>query len=225
MKTLTFKELNTNLANHSGSFDMNDFIDAYVSNDIKIYINHSGFIVKRSLDDNTGKLNGFDPDTIKPFRGMVEPLDDLNNQDIVSLLQNHSGTIIHANIKGEPYTLLTQKPMNEEFLDINNWAKFYTSSDFLVDKIQFEQLINTLTPDQPKSEKSLLAENQKLLRIIGAILAGINHSDRYKSLTQNVLYDLMAQTVDTQKLKLGDSTVETVFSRANDLIENYIIKK
>lgn len=40
------------------------------------------------------------------------------------------------------------------------------------------------------------------------MLAGINHSDRYKSLTQNVLYDLMAQTVDTQKLKLGDSTVE-----------------
>jgi hypothetical protein len=225
MKTLTFKELKTSLTNHSGSFDLNDFINAYIAKDIKVYINHSGFIVKRSLDESSGKLDGYYSDSIREFRGLVEPLDDLNIQDIVSLLQDHSGTIIHANIEGEPYTLLTQKPVNEKFLDINNWAKFYTSSDFLVDKIQFEQLINTQTSDQPKSEKSLLAENQKLLKIIGAMLAGINHSDRYSSLTQNALYDLMAQTVDTQKLKLGDSTVETVFSRANDLIENYIIKK
>lgn len=225
MKTLTFKELKTSLTNHSGSFDLNDFINAYKAKDIKVYINHSGFIVKRSLDENSGKLDGYYSDSIREFRGLVEPLDDLNIQDIVSLLQDHSGTIIHANIEGEPYTLLTQKPVNEEFLDINNWAKFYTSSDFLVDKIQFEQLINTQTPDQPKSEKSLLAENQKLLRIIGAMLAGIDHSDRYKSLTQNVLYKLMAQTVDTQKLKLSDSTVETVFTRANRLIENDIFKK
>lgn len=225
MKTLTFKELKTSLTNHSGSFDLNDFINAYIAKDIKVYINHSGFIVKRSLNESSGKLDGYYSDSIREFRGLVEPLDDLNIQDIVSLLQDHSGTIIHASIEEEPYTLLTQKPVNEEFLDINNWAKFYTSSDFLVDKIQFEQLINTQTPDQPKSEKSLLAENQKLLRIIGAMLAGIDHSDRYKSLTQNVLYKLMAQTVDTQKLKLSDSTVETVFSRANHLIENDIIKK
>lgn len=49
MKYLTFKDVQQRLTNHK-SFDMNDFIDAYSSKEIKIYLKHSGFIVRNSID-------------------------------------------------------------------------------------------------------------------------------------------------------------------------------
>ncbi|MDC5278214.1 hypothetical protein OHW85_22015, partial [Acinetobacter baumannii] len=86
MKYLTFKEIRQKIENHD-SFSIDDFINAYESKEITIYLNHSGFIVKNSVSSNSRVIDSYFPDSIKAFRGLVEPLDDINNQDIVSLLQ------------------------------------------------------------------------------------------------------------------------------------------
>ncbi|MCX0332465.1 hypothetical protein [Acinetobacter radioresistens] len=223
MKYLTLKEIRQKIENHD-SFSIDDFINAYESKEITIYLNHSGFIVKNSVSSNSRVIDSYFPDSIKAFRGLVEPLDDINNQDIVSLLQGNPNTIIYATIDNEIYTLLREKPKDTENYSINFHAKFYTESDFLIEKDQFENFFNIKNLNKKRSDRSIELENTKFLRIIGSILVGLDKSERYGDLTQNTLYDLMAKTVDLEKLRLGNKTVEEVFAKANDAIENHLIQ-
>lgn len=223
MKYLTFKDVQQRLTNHK-SFDMNDFIDAYSSKEIKIYLKHSGFIVRNSIDSNTNLIKGYYVDSVKPFRGLVEPLDDITNQDVVSLLQGKPITISYVTINDETYTLLRNLPTDLDFLDIEFYAQLYNSFDFLIEKQNFESLFNTDELIEARTEKSLALENQKLLRIIGGMLAGMKNSERYKSLKQNTLYDLMAQSIDIEKAGLSSDTVEPIFAQANKLIKKYLFK-
>ena len=124
MKYLTFKDVQQRLTNHK-SFDMNDFIDAYSSKEIKIYLKHSGFIVRNSIDSNTNLIKGYYVDSVKPFSGLVEPLDDITNQDVVSLLQGKPITISYVTINDETYTLLRNLPTDLDFLDIEFYAQLY----------------------------------------------------------------------------------------------------
>ncbi|WP_151760119.1 hypothetical protein [Acinetobacter nosocomialis] len=223
MKYLTFKDVQQRLTTHK-SFDMNDFIDAYSSKEIKIYLKHSGFIVRNSIDSNTNLIKGYYVDSVKPFRGLVEPLDDITNQDVVSLLQGKPITISYVTINDETYTLLRNLPTNLDFLDIEFYAQLYNSFDFLIEKEKFESIFNTDELIEARTEKSLTLENQKLLRIIGGMLAGMKNSERYKSLKQNTLYDLMAQSIDIEKAVLSRDTVEPIFAQANKSIKKYLFK-
>ena len=223
MKYLTFKDVQQRLTTHK-SFDMNDFIDAYSSKEIKIYLKHSGFIVRNSIDSNTNLIKGYYVDSVKPFRGLVEPLDDITNQDVVSLLQGKPITISYVTINDETYTLLRNLPADLDFLDIEFYAQLYNSFDFLIEKEKFESIFNTDELIEARTEKSLTLENQKLLRIIGGMLAGMKNSERYKSLKQNTLYDLMAQSIDIEKAGLSSDTVEPIFAQANKSIKKYLFK-
>ncbi|CAM2983634.1 hypothetical protein [Acinetobacter celticus] len=222
MKYLTFKEVHQKITDHE-SYDMDDFINAYISKEIKIYLNHTGLIVKNFINPNTKMVNSYSPDSVKAHRGLIEPLDDIFNQDIVSLLQGQLNTIIYATIDNEIYTLLRKIPTETESFDITHLAKLYTTGDLLIEKEQFESLCNINSLYESRSDRSIELENTKLLRIIGSILAGLDKSKRYGDLTQNSLYDLMTRTVDLEKLRLGNKTVEKVFSKANDAIENHLI--
>ncbi|MCL6247279.1 hypothetical protein M5F00_05285 [Acinetobacter sp. ANC 4945] len=222
MKYLTLNETRQKLTEYGLKFD--DFIDLYESRDLKIYLKHSGFIIKNSVDANSKVINGYYLDSIKPFRGIVEPLDDLTNQDIVSSLLDNPNSIIYATIDNDTYTLLRTFPTDMEPCLLESYAQFYTASNFLIEVEQFDKLFSFKGSMELRTEKSLILENQKLLRIIGGMLAGIKHSDRYKDLKQNKLYELMAQAIDTQKLGLSDDTVKPIFSDANKAISKYLIK-
>lgn len=52
MKYLTLKEIRQQFADN-GSYNFNDFINAYESAKIKIHLKHSGFVVKNSIDSNS----------------------------------------------------------------------------------------------------------------------------------------------------------------------------
>ncbi|MEQ1453138.1 hypothetical protein ACG9HX_01735 [Acinetobacter ursingii] len=223
MKYLTFREVHQRLTAH-GSFDLNDFINAYLSKEIKIYLNHSGLIVKTFINQNTNMIDSYASDSVTPYRGLIEPLDDIFNQDIVSIIQGNLNTIIYGTIDNEIFTLLRELPTNTESLGITHCAKLYTTVDFLIEKSQFEKLFDMDKLTQPKAERSLALENQKLLRIIGGMLAGIKNSERYKSLKQNTLYDLMAQSIDIEKAGLSSDTVEPIFAQANKSIKDYLFK-
>ncbi len=223
MKYLTFKDVQQRLTNHK-SFDMNDFIDAYSSKEIKIYLKHSGFIVRNSIDSNTNLIKGYYVDSVKPFRGLVEPLDDITNQDVVSLLQGKPITISYVTINDETYTLLRNLPTDLDFLDIEFYAQLYNSFDFLIEKQNFESLFNAESLQDAQSDRSIKLENTKLLRIIGSILVGLDKSERYGDLSQNSLYDLMTKAVDLEKLRLRDKTVKNVFAQANNAVENHLIQ-
>lgn len=223
MKYLSFKEIRQKFEKHD-SFSIDDFVNAYESKKITIYLNHSGFIVKNSITPNSKVIDSYFPDSIRAFRGLVEPLDDIWNQDIVSILQGNPNTVIYATIDNETHTLLRTRPTDMENFGIESHAKFYTDLDFLIEKEQFETLFNLESPNTARSDRSLELENTKFLRIIGSMLVGLDKSERYGDLTQNFLYDLMAKTVDLEKLRLGNKTVEKVFSNAKDAIQNHLIQ-
>jgi hypothetical protein len=223
MKYLTFKEIRQKFEKHD-SFSIDDFVNAYDSKDIMIYLNHSGFIVKNSINPTSKVIDSYFPDSIRAFRGFVEPLDDICNQDIVSILQGNPNTVIYATIDNETYTLLRARPTDMESFGIESYAKLYTESDFLIEKKQFEALFKFESSHKARSDRSLELENIKFLKIIGSMLVGLDKSERYGDLTQNILYDLMAKTVDLDKLELGNRTVEKVFAKANDAIENHLIQ-
>lgn len=223
MKYLTLKEIRQQFADNS-SYDFDDFIDAYTSKNIKIYLKHSGFVVKNSINPNSKVIDSYFPDSIRAFRGLVEPLDDICNQDIVSILQGNPNTVMYATIDNETNTLLRTKPIDMENFGIEPHAKFYTDLDFLIEKEQFESLFNLESPNTARSDRSLELENTKFLRIIGSILCGLDKSERYGDLTQNILYELMAKTVDLEKLRLQDKTVKSVFAQANNAVKNHLIQ-
>lgn len=224
MKYLTFKEIRQKFENHD-SFSINDFINAYESKEITIYLNHSGFIVKNSINPNLKVIDSYFPDSIRAFRGIVEPLDDICNQDIVSILQGNPNTVIYATIDNETHTLLRTRPTDMEQFDPVLQAKFYTESDFIIEREQFENIFSPKNFIEFRTDKSLALENQRLLRIIGGMLAGIKHSNRYKDLKQNTLYELMAEAIDIKESALSDSTVKPIFKMANDAVEIFLIKK
>lgn len=210
-----------------GHLSINEFIDAYESRKIKLYLNHSGFILKNSIDPVTGVINGYYPNTLKAYRGLIEPLDDIANQDIVSLLQGHLETISYAKLNGEVYSLLKSMPSIEDIESgyFIHLSKFYTSIDLLVDEIDFRASLKNDDSVSSQSDESLQADNKKLLRIIGSILAGIKTSERYSTLSQSALYDLICQAVDTAQLNLSKSTVDNIFSKANITVKKNLIKK
>ncbi|MFV5514776.1 hypothetical protein [Acinetobacter gerneri] len=224
MKYLTIKEIRQQIVDHD-SYDIDDFINAYEAKKIKIYLKHSGFVVRNTIDSDTNTIKGYYPDSIKPLRGLVEPLDDICNQDIVSLLQGNQNTIIYATIDEEIYTLLRARPTDTEAYSIESYTKLYTESDFLIEREQFESIFSPKNFIELQTDKSLALENQKLLRIIGGMLAGIKHSSRYKDLKQNTLYELMAEAIDTRESGLSDSTVKPIFKLANDAVKIFLIKK
>lgn len=224
MKYLTFKEIRQKFENHD-SFSIDDFINAYESKEITIYLNHSGFIVKNSINPNLKVIDSYFPDSIRAFRGIVEPLDDICNQDIVSILQGNPNTVIYATIDNETHTLLRTRPTDMEQFDPVLQAKFYTESDFIIEREQFENIFSPKNFIEFRTDKSLALENQRLLRIIGGMLAGIKHSNRYKDLKQNTLYELMAEAIDIKESALSDSTVKPIFKMANDAVEIFLIKK
>lgn len=224
MKYLTFKEIRQKFENHD-SFSIDDFINAYESKEITIYLNHSGFIVKNSINPNSKLIDSYFPDSIRAFRGIVEPLDDICNQDIVSILQGNPNTVIYATIENEIHTLLRTRPTDMEQFGIESQAKFYTESDFMIEREQFENIFSPKNFIEFRTDKSLALENQRLLRIIGGMLAGIKHSDRYKDLKQNTLYGLMAEAIDIRDSGLSDSTVKPIFKLANDAVKIFLIKK
>ncbi|WP_104516272.1 hypothetical protein [Acinetobacter indicus] len=209
-----------------GYLSIDKLIDGYSSKHIKLYLNHSGVIVRNSIDPAKGIIDGYYPKTFKSYRGLLEPLDDIVNQDIVSLLQGHSGSISYAKIDGEVYSLLKSMPSNED-LEIgycSHLTKFYMETDLLVDETDLQVLLKKDSSVLSQSDESLEAENQKLLRIIGSMLAGIKKSERYSTLSQSALYDLICQTVDTAQLNLSKSTVDNVFSKANHAVKKNLIK-
>lgn len=224
MKYLTFKEIRQKFENHD-SFSIDDFINAYESKEITIYLNHSGFIVKNSINPNLKVIDSYFPDSIRAFRGIVEPLDDICNQDIVSILQGNPNIVIYATIDNETHTLLRTRPTDMEQFDPVLQAKFYTESDFIIEREQFENIFSPKNFIEFRTDKSLALENQRLLRIIGGMLAGIKHSNRYKDLKQNTLYELMAEAIDIKESALSDSTVKPIFKMANDAVEIFLIKK
>ncbi|GEM_PF-2025471 len=210
-----------------GCLSIDKFIDAYASRQIKLYLNHSGFILKNSIDPVTGGINGYYPNTLKAYRGLIEPLDDIVNQDLVSLLQGHSGSISYAKVDGEVYSLLNSMPSNEDLESgyFIHLSKLYMETDLLVDETDFQESLKKDNSVSSQSDESLQADNKKLLRIIGSMLAGIKNSERYSTLSQSALYDLMCQAVDTAQLNLSKSTVDNVFSKANIAIKKNLIKK
>lgn len=224
MKYLTFKEIRQKFEKHD-SFSIDDFVTAYESKKITIYLNHSGFLVKNSINPNSKVIDSYFPDSIKAFRGLVEPLDDIYNQDIISILQGNPNTVIYATIDNETHTLLRTRPTDIENFGIESHAKFYNESDFLIEREQFENIFSPKNFSELQTDKSLALENQKLLRIIGGMLAGIKHSSRYKDLKQNTLYELMAEAIDIREAGLSDSTVKPIFTLANDAVKIFLIKK
>ncbi|WP_312157018.1 hypothetical protein [Acinetobacter variabilis] len=72
-----------------------------------------------------------------------------------------------------------------------------------------------------KSDRTLIAENEKLLKIIGAMIAGLKKSSKFGRTTQNQLISFMEDAVHLSDAKIGDDTIKGVFAKANDKIKKY----
>ncbi|HCQ9557192.1 TPA: hypothetical protein OMP85_000124 [Acinetobacter baumannii] len=72
-----------------------------------------------------------------------------------------------------------------------------------------------------KSDRTLIAENEKLLKIIGAMIAGLKKSSKFGRTTQNQLISFMEDAVHLSDAKIKDDTIKGVFAKANDKIKKY----
>lgn len=219
---LTIKEVITAINKHGKKFTINDFVTAYRESIFEVFINFDGLIAEVHFD-HKGLLAYIDGTTIKPYEGIVKPLDDKYNQNIAHVI----------NGKGEPFSMIAHEGKTYILLDhYDQELATDSKADPIVCSMALKTMSDLIVPQQdlknylqqPKlkdrNDKNTENENEKLLKVIGAMLHVMKKSGR---INQNFFHQEFNSLIQNEA-QLKKTNVTKIFKRANDIINPYIKK-